>query len=199
MHLSPKHSHWHCGICAPPQGVNEVFTACWTCISENWWGMVFNPEGTGSHLWSKPTFPMNVLAIFNGKWDLISTQSKQRTVLSLKTQPAGNFVVPLGPTHGKLLDCRDFSEERLFHRKMLLCWNLKHSTGMCWFEQFLMETTPIWRLSSQWGLMAAGQSNQELPGHTEATMCVSPRINYFYQNVWWAFIKILKRNFKKET
>lgn len=77
IHFSPKHSHWHCGICAPLQRANEVFTACWTCMWENWWRMVFNSWGIGSHLWSKPTFPMDVLAIFNSKWDLISTQGKQ--------------------------------------------------------------------------------------------------------------------------
>lgn len=97
-------------------------------------GWCLTPEELGATSDQSPPFPWMCLAVFNGKRDLISTQGKRWTALSLKTQPAGNFVVPLAPRHGKLLDCRDFSEERLFHRKMLLCWNLKQSTGMCWFE-----------------------------------------------------------------
>lgn len=134
IHLSPKHSHRHCGICAPPQRANE-YSQPDEPVSENWWRMVFNPWGIGSLASDQsPSFPWMCLAFFNGKWDLIFTQGKRWTALSLKTQPAGNFFVPLGPRHGKLLDCRDFSKKRLFHRKMLLSWNLKHSIGMCWYE-----------------------------------------------------------------
>lgn len=117
-------------------------------------GWCLTSEELGATSDQSPPFPWMCLAIFNGKWDLISTQGKWRTVLSLKTQPAGNFVVPLGPMHGKLLDCRDFSEERLFHRKMLLCWNPKHSTGMCWFvsagNQANMKTVEPVRVHGSW-------------------------------------------------
>lgn len=91
---------------------------------------------------------------------------------------------------------RDFSEGRLFHRKMLLCWNLKHSMGMCWFGHHL-----CWKPGRREGL--AGQparvrgSRPAQPGAPRVcrnnNACETPPINYFYQNVRHTFIKIFKR------
>lgn len=116
------------------------------------------------------------------------------------TQPVGNFVVLQGPRQWEAAwprASRDFSEGRLFHRKMFLCWNLKHSMGMCWFGHHL-----FWKPGRHEGWLA-GQPTRvggSQPAQPEAprayrsnNACEPSPINYFYQNVRHTFIKIFKR------